>query len=64
MPQIHLSEDELKRTDFLISTLNESEDARKQVFQQMLSKLEDNGACRAVYHKLAFVLFRDTLGEW
>ena len=36
---------------------------RKEVFQRMLTNLENDGHCRAVYHRLASLLFNDSMGE-
>lgn len=54
---------ELDVTDYLTETLRTEKQAQIEVFQQMLKKLELTGECRAVYHRLAYVLFGDTLGE-
>lgn len=54
---------ETSKTDYLTDTLQEEELARKEVFQEMLTKLELEGKCRGVYHRLALVLFGETLGE-
>lgn len=35
----------------------------KEVFQRMLQRLETDGHCREVFHKLTFALFCDSLGE-
>jgi hypothetical protein len=35
----------------------------KEIFQEMLSKLELNGQCNSVYHDLAYKLFKDRLGD-
>jgi hypothetical protein len=35
----------------------------KEVFLHMLRRLENNGDCRHVYHRLAFELFSDYLEE-
>lgn len=55
--------DNLANTDFLTDTLREDEAARKEIFAQMLYRLELRGECRTVYHRLAYVLFGDTLRE-
>lgn len=39
-----------------IDELKNSPELQRQVFQLMLLALEDNGRCRHVYHRLAFVL--------
>lgn len=51
----------LIETDYLTETLQTEENARKEIFEQMLIQLESIGACRTVYHRLAMVLFNDNL---
>lgn len=60
---MYLSEQTLKETDYLTETLREDLTARKEIFAQMLHQLELQGECRAVYHRLAYVLLGDNLGE-
>lgn len=52
-----------EQTDYLSDYLRESEEKRKEVFAEMLYKLEHYGECRSVYHRLAWVLFNNSLGE-
>jgi hypothetical protein len=59
-----LIEMENQLNDYLTETLETEESARKEIFLEMLRKLEREGMCRGVYHRLAFVLFGDSLGEY
>lgn len=54
----------MKETDYLTETLRTEESARLEIFAQMLRTLEKHGECRAVYHRLAYVLFGNSLGEF
>jgi len=46
---------------YSLQELKESEEKQREVFTQMLRKLEVNGHCRHVFHRLAFVIFKDEL---
>lgn len=37
---------------------------QKLVFERMLRILENDGHCRSVFHKLAWALFQDEMGEY
>ena len=52
-----MDEHERIRTDYLIQTLQDEEQARLDIFLQMIAQLELNGLCRTVYHRLGIVLF-------
>jgi len=60
---MYLSADTLANTDYLTEHLKENEQARLEIFSQMLRQLEYHGECRGVYHRLAFVLLGNSLGE-
>lgn len=51
----------LRETDYLTETLKTERNAQIEIFEQMLHSLEQQGKCRYVYHRLAFVLFGDHL---
>ena len=51
-------------TDYLSFHLRDDKTAQMEVFQEMLHELERVGECRVVYHRLAYVLFGNTLGEF
>lgn len=44
-------------TDYLTETLQTEPATQVEIFDQMLTELEAIGKCRAVYHRLAWVLF-------
>lgn len=47
--------------DYTEDELKADPEKRKQVFNEMLNRLEDEGNCRYVFHALAYVLFGDRL---
>lgn len=49
-----------KQWTYTITDLQNT-DKQKQVFKEMLKSLEDKGMCRDVFHRLAEVLFNDSL---
>ena len=51
-------------TDYPTTILETDLEARKAVFSYMLYELERAGKCREVFHRLALVLFGDSLGDW
>jgi len=53
----------LNDTDYLTWFLRENPQARKEILNQMLHRLELHGECRAVYHRLAYVLVDDAFSE-
>lgn len=56
-----LHPDTVRETDFPTETLETEKDTQKIIFEQMLVQLEDHGLCRHVYHRLAMVLFGDSM---
>lgn len=56
-----MTETERIETDYLTETLQTDQNAQIEIFQQMLRQLENQGECRTVYHRLAYVLFGTTL---
>ena len=44
-------------------TKHMTEQEKKEVFEKMLQRLEDNGLCLYEFHQLAFELFNDDLRD-
>ena len=49
----------LADTDYLTETLKTEKHTQIEIFEQMLYRLEKDGKCRYVYHRLGRVLFGD-----
>lgn len=47
--------------EWSIEEIESDVEKQKQIFKRMLERLETDGHCRGVFHKLAFVLFLDDM---
>ena len=49
--------------DYLSETLKTEKHTQIEIFEEMIYRLEKEGKCRKVYHRLAFVLFGEDWTE-